>query len=211
MNHTKIFVYSILFLTILLFAKPVTSETTYNWKWSPDIQFKLPAYGTVIAFDDYIYMNSFVWDDNNATKITFNNVAMDGETLDSWTVSVQNANLTVNDLFVQQTFQATVTANTGTLTTTTISTGAYSNPQKVYVGSSEVGQVGYQFFSTATSNCRAYDDTNKNLYITGGTVSDIKVNGQTVFTATNCMVHLEPTDTFSITFSVAPTIITMGE
>jgi len=63
------------------------------------VQFKLPAYNTIITFDDWIYMDSFEWDDSNATQVTFNNITMDGDTLSTWSVSVENANLTVLHLF----------------------------------------------------------------------------------------------------------------
>jgi hypothetical protein len=51
----------------------------------------------------------------------------------------------------------------------------------------------------------------KNIYITGGTVSIVQVEGTTVFVATNCMVHLEPSDTFKIVWSAPPTIVVIGE
>jgi hypothetical protein len=51
----------------------------------------------------------------------------------------------------------------------------------------------------------------KNLYISGGTVTVITVDGVTLYTATGVYVHLEPLDTFSITFSSAPTIKVIGE
>ncbi len=51
----------------------------------------------------------------------------------------------------------------------------------------------------------------KELIITGGTVSAVAKNGVTLFTATGCTVTLQPEDTFSITFSQAPTISVSGE
>ena len=172
-KHTKIRILAyttvFLFLTIFLLTKPSASQISYNWKWSSDVHFKLPAYNTVIAFDDSIYLNSFEWDEANATKITFNNVKMDGETLDSWSVSVQNANITVNDLFKEYTFQATVTAPTDTLTTTIISSGAFGSPHNVYVDSVIMGHIGKEFFDGATSNCWAYDG--EKLYIKAVTSS----------------------------------------
>ena len=158
-----------LFLITFLSAKPAASQLTYNWKWSPDIRFKLPAYNTVIIFDDWIYLNSFEWDDSNATEITFKNVKMDGETLDSWSVSVQNANITVNDLFRESMFQATLSAPSNTLTTTIISTGIYDAPRNVYADSDIIGHIGYQFFNDATSNCWAYES--KKLYVKAVTSS----------------------------------------
>lgn len=48
--------------------------------------------------------------------------------------------------------------------------------------------------------------SSKVLNIFGGTVSVVAQNGVTLFTATNCTVTLQPDDTFSVTFSAAPTI-----
>ncbi len=51
----------------------------------------------------------------------------------------------------------------------------------------------------------------KNIYISGGTIISVAVEGETVYTATSCMVHLEATDTIAITWSDAPTIKVIGE
>jgi hypothetical protein len=55
----------------------------------------------------------------------------------------------------------------------------------------------------------------KTLYILGGTTTAIKRNTATIATVTSAtvpiIVHLEPLDVFSITFSVAPTITVIGE
>ena len=51
----------------------------------------------------------------------------------------------------------------------------------------------------------------KTLYISGGTVTAVVQNGQTIFSATGCTVILQPSDTFSITFSSVPTIKVEGQ
>lgn len=51
----------------------------------------------------------------------------------------------------------------------------------------------------------------KNIYISGGTVSSVQVDGQTIFTATGCLVHVEPGDTFKIVWSSQPTIVVIGQ
>jgi hypothetical protein len=51
----------------------------------------------------------------------------------------------------------------------------------------------------------------KDIYISGGTVSSVQVEGTTVFTATDCMVHVEPDDTFKIVWSSVPIIVVIGE
>ena len=50
----------------------------------------------------------------------------------------------------------------------------------------------------------------KNIYISGGTVVSVYVNGEVVFTTTNVTVHLVCGDTFEIVWSSAPTIKVMG-
>lgn len=45
------------------------------------------------------------------------------------------------------------------------------------------------------------------VYIRGGTVSDISKGGQTLFTDTNHSVELEPYESVTVTYSVAPTMI----
>ena len=51
----------------------------------------------------------------------------------------------------------------------------------------------------------------KNIYISGGTVSGVYVNGEQVFSETNVMVHLEPADSIEIEWDIEPTITVMGE
>lgn len=45
------------------------------------------------------------------------------------------------------------------------------------------------------------------IYITGGTVSDIKRGSTTIATASPCRVHLEPHQTLVVTYSSAPTMV----
>lgn len=52
----------------------------------------------------------------------------------------------------------------------------------------------------------------KVLYISGGTVTAIVYDGQTLYTAaTTCGIILQPSDSFSITFSSTPTIVVFGQ
>jgi hypothetical protein len=54
--------------------------------------------------------------------------------------------------------------------------------------------------------------SSKTLYISGGTVTAIVHNGVTLATsAATITLFLQPTDTFSVTFSSAPTIVVMGQ
>lgn len=51
----------------------------------------------------------------------------------------------------------------------------------------------------------------KVIYISGGTVSSVQVEGQEVFTSTNCTAVLQPSDTFKIVWSSSPTIKVIGQ
>jgi parallel beta-helix repeat protein len=51
----------------------------------------------------------------------------------------------------------------------------------------------------------------KELYISTGTISAVILNEVTLFTMTNCTLTLQPGDTLSLTFSVAPTIQVIGQ
>jgi len=84
------------------------------------------------------------------------------------------------------------------------------------ISGTNILDVGASSTSTLVSGT-TYTNWNspKTIYITGGTVTAITRNGTTLATitvATSAIpVHLEPSDTFSITFSVAPTVVVMGE
>jgi hypothetical protein len=109
-------------LTVLLYVKPSASQTSFNWKWSPNVRFRLPAYNTVIAFSDYIYLDSFSWDDLNATKITFNHILFNGETeaLSTLGLSVENANATIYGLTYDDKLRIVLSAPSGTTSVLTV-------------------------------------------------------------------------------------------
>jgi len=120
---------SLTILTILLYVKPSAGQTTFNWKWSPQVAFRLPAYNTVIAFNDYIYMNSFTWENFNATSITFNDICFQGEpeTAPQFTVSLKNANMTVLHLLHNKQFIAELNGLTGAVAELAISNSLYQS------------------------------------------------------------------------------------
>ena len=68
------------------------------------------------------------------------------------------------------------------------------------------------FVSTTTYTC---SQSPKTVYIEGGTVSAVIHNGRTLATVTSATssitLNLRPGDTFSVTFSIAPTINVMGQ
>jgi hypothetical protein len=85
--------------------------------------------------------------------------------------------------------------------------GIVANP--VLSGSTLVPWGGNASIANGTTyTCKLLPMT---IYISGGTVSQVQVGGSTVYTATNCDVHLVPGETFSVTWSSAPTITVDGE
>ena len=139
-KHTKIRIltYTTIFLFIIIsfLIKPSVSQTSFNWKWSPQVAFRLPAYNTIIAFNDYIYMDSFTWDAFDASAVTFNNIWFDQKSVSQLRVSVENANLTFNS-FRNDQLQLSLSTPTGTATATLYVSG-YGSPQSVE-GASEWG------------------------------------------------------------------------
>jgi parallel beta-helix repeat protein len=55
------------------------------------------------------------------------------------------------------------------------------------------------------------DESPKQLDISGGAILTVVKNGEMLFTASERIVILQPGDTFSVTFSTAPTIIVFGQ
>lgn len=80
----------------------IRNESHTYLVFSNDIVFKIPAYGTVIKFDENFKFTKFEWDQWNATMILFYDLQMDGDLVSKFGVSVKNANLTIVDLFVNK-------------------------------------------------------------------------------------------------------------
>jgi hypothetical protein len=120
-------VFLLFFLSLTV--QPSASQTTFNWKWSPQVAFRLPAYNTVIAFSDYVYMNSFTWDAFNASAITFNNICLQGEpeTAPQFTISLKNANMTIQHLLHNKQFIAELNGATGTVAELSITNSLYQS------------------------------------------------------------------------------------
>jgi hypothetical protein len=119
---------SLLFF-LSLAVQPSASETTFNWKWSPQVAFRLPAYNTVIAFNDYIYMNSFTWDAFNASAITFNDICFqdEPETAPQFTISLKNANMTIQRLLHNKQFITELNGLTGAVAELAITNSLYQS------------------------------------------------------------------------------------
>lgn len=94
----------------------------------------------------------------------------------------------------------------GNLSNQLVDSGGYGGMRRVLnnIGHNPVGQEGITpGISPYTYTAGASPE---DIYIRGGSVSDIKVMGATVFVSTDKMVHLEPGQSMTITYSSAPTM-----
>jgi len=135
-------VFLLFFLSLAV--PPSSSQTSFNWKWSPQVAFRLPAYNTVIAFSDWAYLDSFQWDNVNASSVKFVNfqIAGDESPLPSFGLSVQYANCTVNYVNRQGKAELVLSAASGTVSILTL---YYPNnyPSTIVVNSEAVEDSKY--------------------------------------------------------------------
>jgi len=121
-TFTKTVILALTLFVIIASTPTAAYAQTYNWKLNPQIKFKLPAYNTVIAFADYVYLDSFSWDSFNASAVTFNNIQIEGDDapLSSFGLGVQNANATINHVNVNGKAEIVLSASTGTTSILTV-------------------------------------------------------------------------------------------
>ena len=65
---------TVFLLLTLFFSLNVKSASIPTLKWSPQVVFKLPAYNTVVRFNDWAYFSSFEWNKWQASKVSFYNL-----------------------------------------------------------------------------------------------------------------------------------------
>jgi len=160
----------LLLFSLSLAVQPSASQTTFNWKWSPQVAFRLPVYKTVIAFNDYVYIDSFTWDNFNATSITFNDICFqdEPETAPQFTISLKNANMTIQRLLHNKQFIAELNGATGIVAELAITNSLY---QSMPVSVSVAGIKLETPCSTKTSfdNCNGdawyYDTATNTVYV----------------------------------------------
>lgn len=77
-----------------------TSGSWSSLKLSPDLQFEITAYDTMVRADSWLYCDSFGWDNaDNSTAFELSNTFIgSGLAVADLSVSVENANLTFNSL-----------------------------------------------------------------------------------------------------------------
>ena len=121
-------------LAFLLAVQPSAGQTTFNWKWSPQVAFRLPAYNTVIAFNDYVYMNSFTWNAFNASAITFNNINYKGETASTLVIAAEVSRLTITNPTRNVTITHPNQVHIDTLTLLTMTTPQLTMTDTRYTG-----------------------------------------------------------------------------
>jgi len=134
-------------LTLCVHGNP-SSQThsldtsTYHFQLANDAHIKFDA--DTIYFGDSVGL--WNWTDSNA--ITFYNLRIgDSECPSTWHIKLDNqANITISKLFEDDTFEATVTADTGTTTTVEVYVGNKGEPASVDVNDREAR---YSYSSSA--------------------------------------------------------------
>jgi hypothetical protein len=125
---------TLLILTVLLlstFSIPLVLAT--SWSWPSSIQFQLPASGSVIAFNQTTYFDTYTWDTWLATQITFTNIfTYPGPALASLGVNASNCNVTFNKINEANTTTFSIYQNTTGNSTITLS-GFATQPDNVTV------------------------------------------------------------------------------
>ncbi len=90
---------------IVLFSIVVCSSGSVqaNWRWSPDVEFGLPAYNATVRFDDWIELSNFTWNEANASEIVFQALEKPSYILNKPYNLTLNYNVTDSSLLVNST------------------------------------------------------------------------------------------------------------
>jgi hypothetical protein len=95
----KCFLPLIVLLIAACFLINSSHASASQMEWQTGLALQLPAYNTTLEASASWYMDSFTWNDANASTLTFNETYMLGGTrIPSLTISSQNANLTFTEL-----------------------------------------------------------------------------------------------------------------
>lgn len=109
-----------------------------------------------------------------------------------------------------QAIQEYNTADYNTIVTNDVGAGGITAlGVHTYVGLDNTGYAPSTAAVTVTASpfTHAAGNLPETIYIKGGTVSDVSVDGNTLFTATGCTVKLNPNQGVVVTYSVAPTMV----
>ena len=106
-----------------------------GFKLSSELEFLLPAYNTTISGSDWLYCDSFEWSADNTTFTMTEAYMQGGLAIDTFAVSTQNANLTLNTLgMVTINFDLNYTSSTNATVTLT---GLTQEPTQVIIDGAE--------------------------------------------------------------------------
>lgn len=159
---------------VFLAAAIVASELSYTFaqsyifELSPYFDYGLTGYNTKIATSNYLYCNTFAWNDANATELDFTHVSMVGGIyMAKLNVSVINGNLTFNSLGLAGTnFDL---ENSGSPVNVTLA-GFGSEPNKFEVD----GSTFHNYTYTSSSDRLTFTTSGSNvkLEFSGFTIDD---------------------------------------
>ena len=101
--------------------------------WDPAMQFYLKALGTYVGFDDTAYFDSFTWNLEDCTYISFTNIYMDnGSPIPSLTISMRGGNVSFGQIDYMNAVSFMFYANQGTIVTLDL-TGLDATPYTVII------------------------------------------------------------------------------
>jgi len=172
MNHLvrKGIMIAVVLLLVAIVGVPTAysqSDNTIYMVFDEDVAFRLPAYGTIISFAQDYRLTKFEWDKWNASMIYFYNIQMDGDEVTKVGFSVENANLTIVDLFVDLRLVIELSAPSGTDSIVTIYVDDYGKPTFIKRSDTETefAEVTSLTDFEGCTDCWYYDSENEMLYV----------------------------------------------
>lgn len=140
-------------LTVILLVPlfvPIVLAT--SWSWPSSISFTLPASGSIIAFNQTTYFDTYTWDTWYASKITFTNIfTYPGPALASLGVNASNCNVTFNKVNEANTTTFSIYQNT-TGNSTILLTGFATIPYNVTVNGILAPETSYWNWDAGASS-----------------------------------------------------------
>ncbi len=137
---------------LLLSTLSIPLALATSWSWPSSMQFQLPASGSIIAFNQTTYFDSYTWDTWSASQIIFTNVfTYPGPALAFLGVNASNCNVTFNKVNEANTTTFSIYQNT-TGNSTIQLTGFATQPYNVTVNGILAPETSYWNWDAPTSS-----------------------------------------------------------
>ncbi len=144
---------TLLLLTVLVLV-PLFTPIAFavSWVWPSGIQFQLPASGSIVAFNQTTYFDTYAWDSWNASEITFTNIfTYPGPALASLSVNASNCNVLFNKINEANTTSFSIHQNPAGNSTIQL-TGFATAPTNVTVNGVLAAETSYWNWDVASSS-----------------------------------------------------------